>query len=70
MGKLPTMRSDKSEILPYNFKNYFVFIGTERLSDHPNRCMSNSFSRYPATLLYLVISFIVLLPCFCGSERL
>lgn len=41
MGKLPTMRSDKSEILPYNFKNYFVFIGTERLSDHPNRCMFN-----------------------------
>ena len=31
MGKLPTMRSDNSEILPYNFKDYFVFIGTEKL---------------------------------------
>lgn len=39
MGKLPTMRSDNSEILPYNFKDYFVFIGTEKLSDHPNFCM-------------------------------
>lgn len=41
MGKLPTMRSDNSEILPYNFKDYFVFIGTEKLSDHPNFCMFN-----------------------------
>lgn len=41
MGKLPTMRSDNSEILPYNFKDYLVFIGTEKLSDHPNFCMFN-----------------------------
>lgn len=36
MGVLPTMRSDKSEILPYNFKDYYAFIGLEKLSDHPS----------------------------------
>jgi len=41
MGVLPTMRSDKSEILPYNFKDYYAFIGLEKLSDHPSFRMFN-----------------------------
>lgn len=41
MANIPSMRSDNSEILPYNFKDYFVFIGIEKLSDHPNFSMFN-----------------------------
>ena len=41
MGVLLTMRSDKSEILPYNFKDYYAFIGLEKLSDHPSFRMFN-----------------------------
>ena len=45
MGVLPTMRSDKSEILPYNFKDYYAFIGLEKLSDHPSFRMFNHWLR-------------------------
>lgn len=41
MANLPSMRSDRSEVLPYNFKSYPAFIGLEKLSDHPNNTMLN-----------------------------
>lgn len=39
MPVLPAMRDDNSEIIPYNFDSYRVFIGTERTSDHTNMRM-------------------------------
>ena len=39
MGKIPAMRADNSEIIPYNFEAYRVFVGTEKMSDHTNMRM-------------------------------
>lgn len=41
MATIPIRREDNSEILPYNFEeeDYYVFLGTEKLSDHPNNTM-------------------------------
>ena len=52
MGKLPTMREDHSEVLPYNFNGYQVFFGLERLSDHPN---SRMFSHWHEDTEFIVI---------------
>lgn len=39
MSTIPMRRADNSEILPYNFSDYYVFTGVEKLSDHPNNTM-------------------------------
>jgi len=41
MSNIPKRRTDSSEIIPYNYEDYFVFIGVEKLSDHPNMTMFN-----------------------------
>lgn len=39
MSNIPKRRADNSEIIPYNYDDYYVFIGVEKLSDHPNKTM-------------------------------
>lgn len=41
MATIPIRREDNSEIIPYNFakEDYYVFLGTEKISDHPNNTM-------------------------------